>query len=217
MSQDPNASFDRTVLERIEQSPTGVVPRTPAHDDAIKRLLTAQQIYANADHHDGYVSVRALARLPTFHAANWEEFVGNRIGGELLEPNASVFNRYVASLAAENRGRAETLRVKIAGKPVLHRVRPGHAEFHDPVHSLFLVPGSGPGRGLPGNYLSGALVQLGAELRSGAWAIDLHDAEDNVVLFDAPDLRAAAEKLDEVLASAPFYLWELESLGFRRK
>lgn len=210
------AQFDQMVLELIEHSPTGAVPRTPTHDDAIQRLLAARQIYPDADHRDGWVTARSLTRLPSFHAANWDEFVTGRIGAELLEPNASVFNRYVASLAAGLRAGAEVHRVRAAGKPVLHRAKHG-AVFKDPIHALFLVPGSGPNRGLPGNYLHGALLQLGPDERTDAWAIDVHDSDDGVVLFDALNLAAAAAKLQELLECAPFHLHELVGLGFRVK
>lgn len=210
------AQFDQMVLELIEHSPTGAVPRTPTHDDAIQRLLAARQIYPDADHREGWVTARSLTRLPSFHAANWEEFVAGRIGPELLEPNASVFNRYVASLAAGLRPRAEVHRLRAAGKPVLHRARHG-AVFKDPIHTLFLAPGSGPNRGLPGNYLHGALLQLADDGRTGAWAIDVHDSDDGVALFDAPNLETAAGKLQELLECAPFHLQELVGLGFRMK
>jgi hypothetical protein len=216
MSQDVQAQFDETVQEMIERSPVGAVPHTPAYDDAIKRLSAAQKIYPAADHKEGFVTARSLARRPTFHAANWEEFAAGKISDELIEPNASVFNRYVVSLPPELHARAEAVRARVAGKPVMHRAKAG-AVFHDPIHALFLLPGSGPNRGLPGNYLFGTVVQLGADPATSAWAVDVHDAEDGVVLFDAVDLAAAAAKLQEVLESAPFYLWELEGLGFRRK
>jgi hypothetical protein len=216
MSQDPRASFDQTVLELIEQSPVGVAPHTPTYADTVQRLLGAQKIYRSADHKDGYVTVRSLSRLASFHAANWESFVSGKIGDELLEPNSSVFNRYVASLASERQKHAEAFRERAAGKPVMHRARHG-AVFHDPIHALFLVPGSGPNGALPGNYLHGALIQLGPDPRNSAWAVDVHDADDSVVLFDAANLAEASTKLQEVLESAPFFLWELEDLGFRRK
>ncbi len=215
MSLDPQAQFDETVMEMIEHSPTGAVPHTPSYDDAVKRLAQASKIYADADHKDGWVTARALAKRATFHATNWEEFVAGTISDVQLEPNASVFNRYLVSLSAEGQARAEGFRARVAGKPVMHRARAG-AVFHDPIHALFLVPGSGPNRGLPGNYLHGSVIQLG-EAATGTWAIDVHDADDDVVLFDAGTLKEAAEKLQEVLESAPFYLWELEGLGFRRK
>lgn len=216
MPQNPHALFDQTVLDMIEHSPVGAVPHTPAYDDAIKRLLAAQQIYPDADHKDGYVTARALGRLLSFHAANWETFAAGDISDELLEPNASVFNRYAASLSELQRVRAEKFRPRVAGKPVMHRAKSGTV-FHDPIHSLFLVPGSGPNRGLPGNYLYGSVIQLSADAKSGPWAIDVHDGDDGVVLYDAPTLADTSVKLQEVLESAPFHLWELEGLGFRRK
>lgn len=208
--------FDQTVLEMIEHNPSGAVPRTPAYDDALKRLAATHQVYPNADHRDGWVTARALSRLLSFHPANWEAFAAGTIPSELIEPNAHVFNRYVASLPAPAQVRAETFRVKVAGKPVLHRSRTGTA-FHDPIHALFLVPGGGPNRGLPGNYLFGALIQLGPDPRENGWAVDVHDSDDGVVLFDAPNLAAVTEKLQELLASAPFHLEELVGLGFRIK
>lgn len=216
MSQDPRASFDQTVLDLIDHSPIGAVPHTPTYDEAIKRLLAAQKIYRSADHKDGYTTARSLSRLSSFHAANWESFVRGEIDDELLEPNSSVFNRYVASLVPDQQKRAEAYRSRSAGKPVMHRGRQG-AVFHDPIHALFLVPGSGPNGGLPGNYLHGSLIQLGPDPRNSAWAVDVHDADDSVALYDATNLSDAAAKLTEILESAPFFLWELEVLGFRRK
>ncbi len=219
MSQDTHAQFDEAVLDKIEQSPVGAVPHTPAYVDALARLTQAQKIYPDADHKDGWVTARALAKLPTFHATNWEAFAAGEITDAVLEPNASVFNRYVVSLPAALHARAEALRVKVAGKPVQHRKHHGQAAaVHDPIHALFLVPGSGPNRGLPGNYLYGTVNELPAPAGGlPGWAVDVHDADDGVVLFDAENLADAAAKLQEVLESAPFYLWELEGLGFRRK
>ncbi len=213
---DADALFDEAVLDKIEQSPIGAVPHTPAYVDAVGRLSHAQKIYPDADHKDGWVTARSLAKRPTFHAANWEDFAAGKISDTALETNASVFGRYVASLPAGLQARAETQRVRVAGKPTHHRAKAGTV-FHDPIHALFLVPGAGPNRGLPGNYLYGTVVQLGADAAASAWAVDVHDSDDGVVLFDAANLAAAAEKLQEVLESAPFHLWELEGLGFRRK
>lgn len=219
MSQDPHAQFDEAVLDKIEQSPGGAVPHTPAYVDALARLAHGQKVYPDADHKDGWVTARSLAKLPTFHATNWEEFAAGKISDEVLEPNASVFNRYVVSLPAALHARAEELRTKVAGKPVLHRKHHGQAAaIHDPIHALFLLPGSGPNRGLPGNYLFGTVNELPAA--SGGdpgWGVDVHDADDGVMLFDAANLAEAAAKLQELLESAPFHLWELEGLGFRRK
>lgn len=208
------AQFDDTVLAMIENSPVGAVPHTPAYDDALKRLIAAQKIYPDADHRDGYVTARSLARLPSFAPANWVEFVSGRIGAELLEPNSSVFNRYVAFLQTPLRPRAESVRTRVAGKPVMHRAKAGGIA-HDPMHALFLVPGTGPNRSLPGNYLYGAVIQLGATAGEGAWAVDVHDADDAIAVFDAPTLASAAAKLAELFESAPFHLDELDGLGFR--
>lgn len=209
-----HAQFDETVLEMIENSPAGAVPHTPAYDDALKRLAAARKIYPDADHRDGWATARSLARLPAFHAANWEEFTSGKITAELLESNASIFNRYAAFLQTPLRPRAEALRLRVAGKPVMHRAKSGTA-FHDPIHSLFLVPGTGPNRGLPGNYLYGSVIQLNPTLPGSGWAVDVHDVDDGVALFDAADLATAATKLQEVIDSAPFHLDELEGLGFR--
>ena len=84
---------------------------------------------------------------------------------------------------------------------------------HDPVHSLFLVPGAGPHPGLPGNYLYGSVYETGAE--AGSWAVSIHDNDDGAALFEAPDMRDALAKLREILDCAPFTLDELETLGFR--
>jgi hypothetical protein len=213
---DSDVQFDEAVLDKIEQSPIGAVPRTPAFVDAITRLSHAQKIYPDADHKDGWVTARTLARRPTFHASNWEEFAAGKIADTALESNAAVFARYVAALPAALHPRAEALRLRVAGKLVHHRAKAGTV-FHDPIHSLFLVPGAGPNPGLPGNYLYGTIVQLGADAATSAWAVDVHDSDDGVVLFDAANLAEAAAKLQEVLESAPFHLWELEGLGFRRK
>jgi len=218
MPTDPGARFDEAVLEMIERSPTGAVPVTPAYQDALGRLRAAHQVYPHADHPDGHVTARSLARLPRFHAANLGELEAGRIDAGALEPNAAVFERYVASLPAALRARAEAHRARLLGRPVHHRARHAGAErmpaARDPVHALFLVAGSGPHPGLPGNYLYGSLLEVGAGA-PGAWAIQLHDREDGVCAFDAPALDAALAKLEEVLACSPFCMDELLALGFR--
>jgi hypothetical protein len=78
---------------------------------------------------------------------------------------------------------------------------------------VFLVPGAGPHPGLPGNYLHGSLFQVRAD--ATAWAVHVHDSDDGATLADAPTLAEALARLQEVLASAPFHLSELEALGFR--
>lgn len=219
MTQDPSAKFDQAVLELIEHSPTGAVPVTPTYQDALGRLYATHQVYAHADHRDGHVTARSLAARPSFHAENlWDPGTG-RPGAPALESNAGVFDRYVRSLPAELRARAEGHRARVLGRPVLHRARHTGAErqplAHDPVHALFLVPGAGPHPGLPGNYLHGVLLQVGADAVSGAWAIQIHDRDDGVSVFDAPSAQAAMAKLREVLDCAPFNMSELEALGFR--
>jgi len=211
MAHDPHEHFDHTVLDLIEHSPVGAVPATPAYQDAIKRLYASHQAYADADHKDGHVTARALARLPSFHAKNLEELMAGRIGPEALEPNAAIFDRYVQSLPADRRPRAEARRLGVAGRPVHHRAKA--AAVHDLVHSLFLVPGAGPHPGLPGNYLYGSLYETGAT--PNAWALAIHDSDDGAAVYEAAALPAALAKLQEVLESAPFNMNELEALEFR--
>ena len=106
--------------------------------------------------------------------------------------------------------------LKVAGKPVHHRKHhgdPAAPVIHDPVHTLFLVPGTGPNRGLPGNYLYGSVLEV--SVTPSAWALQLHDSDDGAAVFDAATLQEAMAKLQEVFESAPFHLNELEALGFR--
>jgi hypothetical protein len=219
MPQDPNAQFDSTVLEMIEHSPMGAVPNTPSYQDALKRLHAAHKVYADADHKDGHVTARSLAGLQNFNAANLGALVDGTIGPEALETNFSIFDRYVKSLPADRRARAEGFRAKVAGRPVLHRAKHAGSEklpvAHDLTHTLFLVPGTGPHPGLPGNYLHGSVLQTGSEARPGSWAIQIHDNDDGAAVFDAPSMLAALAKLQEVMDSAPFNMNELEGLGFR--
>lgn len=217
MSQDPHASFDQTVLDLIEHSPTGAVPFTPTYQDALKRLSASHQVYGSADHKDGHVTVRSLAALPLFHAGNLDALGAGTIQPADLEANAAIFARYVASLPAALRPKAEAHRLKVVGRPIHHRKHHGAlpAGIHDPVHSLFLVPGTGPHPGLPGNYLHGSLFEV---LHAGApatWAVQLHDADDGAATCETPTLPAALEKMQEALASAPFHLSELDALGFK--
>jgi hypothetical protein len=213
MPHDPNEQFDQSLLELIEHNPLGVVPATPTHQDALKRLYAAHKVYADADRKDGHVTARSLARLPVFHAANLDELIAGRIEAGALESNASIFDRYVRSLAADRRSRAEARRLVVAGRPVHHRPHHGGEVVHDPVHSLFLVPGAGPRPGLPGNYLYGSLYETGAS--PNPWAVSVHDNEDGVTVFDTPTMKDGLEKLQEVLACAPFTMAELGALGFR--
>jgi hypothetical protein len=215
MSLNPHAQFDETVLEMIEHSPVGAVPNTPSYQDALGRLYASHQVYHNANHKDGHVTVRSLTRLPAFHANNLDALIAGRITVEAIEPNTAIFDRYVALLPVAWRAKAEGLRLLVAGRPAHHR-KHGGVIAHDPVHSLFLVPGTGPAVGLPGNYLYGSVLQLTVTADS-AWAVHVHDSDDGMALCDAPTLLVALEKLQELLASAPFHLQELEALGFRLK
>lgn len=212
MPHNPHEHFDQTVLDMIEHSPVGAVPGTPAYQDALKRLYASHQAYPDADHKDGHVTARSLTRLPSFHASNLEEVIARRVGPEHLERNASIFDRYVQSLPADRRARAEARRLVVAGRPVHHRKHDG-TPVHDAVHSLFLVPGTGPHPGLPGNYLYGSLYETGHP--ATPWAINVHDSDDGAAVFEGADLTAALVKLQEVLASAPFNMNELEALEFR--
>jgi len=214
MSTDPQSQFDQTVLDQIEHHPAGAVPGTPAYQDAIRRLKALHQVYASADFKDGYVTVRSLARAPLFHAVNLPELIAGRIVPDDLEPNAAIYDRYVAHLPAAHRPRAESFRLRVAGRPVHHRPKAGAEPVHDPVHSLILVPGTGPHPGLPGNYLFGTLLETADSATASHWAVQLHDADDGVAVFDATSLAEAVGKVEEVLASAPFTLGELDDLGF---
>jgi hypothetical protein len=214
MSHDPHAEFDHAVLDKIEASPIGAVPSTPAYQDALRRLYAAQQVYPSADHKGGHVTARSLGALPSFHAENLGPFLAGAVTEEQLESNKSIYDRYVASLPAGARPRAEAQRLMVTGKPILHRAKHGHTAVHDPLHTLFLVPGAGPHPGLPGNYLHGAVFHVGDEA-TGSWVVHVHDSEDGATRFSAPVLPEALSKLEEVLASAPFHLNELGALGFQ--
>lgn len=213
MAYDPHAAFDQQVLELIEQSPTGAVPVTPSYQDALNRLKAAHQVYPDSDHKDGYVTARALARRPSFHASNLETLAAGSDAAAALETNASIYDRYVASLPVGLRAKAESVRQHVAGRPAHHR-KHGGIIAHDPVHTLFLVPGAGPNPGVAGNYLFGSLLQLGVDAAS-PWAIHVHDSDDGAARFDTPHLAEALAKLEELMASAPFHLSELRALGFQ--
>jgi hypothetical protein len=215
MPHNPHAPFDESVLDLIEHSPVGAVPNTPSHQDALARLAASHQVYPDADHKNGHVTARSLARRPSFHAHNLDVLIAGAIDATALESNAGIFDRYVASLPAEWRAKAESVRALVAGRPAHHR-KHGDAIAHDPVHTLFLVPGAGPHVGLPGNYLYGSVLQL-STVADSAWALHLHDSDDGAALFDAPSMTEALAKLEELLASAPFHLSELEALGFQLK
>jgi hypothetical protein len=210
MPHDPHAEFDHALLDMIEHSPIGAVPRTLTHQDSLKRLLATQQVYASADHKDGFVTARSLATTPLFYAENLDALIAGLITTDELEKNARIFDRYVQSLPETYRARAESKRLMVAGKPVHHRSKHDGATIHDPAHTLFLVPGAGTHPGLPGNYLYGFVHEMSAS----AWTVHLHDSDDGAAKFDAPNLAEALAKLQEVIASTPFHLSELEALGF---
>jgi hypothetical protein len=214
MPHNPHAAFDHSVLELIEHSPIGAVPGTPAYQDALDRLRASHQVYPDAEHHDGFVTVRALSTRPCFHPNNLDALLAGAIDVDGLESNASIFDRYVSSLAPELRNKAETFRVAVAGRPVHHRKHNG-VIAPNAVHILFLIPGSGAHPGIPGNYLHGAVLQIGAERSNSTWAVHVHDRDDGAALFDTTSLATALATLQEVIASAPFHLSELGSLGFR--
>ena len=215
MSHDPHAEFDHAALDKIELSPIGALPGTPAYQDALKRLYAAQQVYAHADHKGGHVTARSLARLPVFHASNLEAFIAGQITDDALESNASIYDRYVASLPAAHRAKAESQRLLVIGKAIHHHAKNDGTVVHDPLHTLFLVPGAGPHPGLPGNYLHGSVFHVGPDESTGSWVVHIHDSDDGASRFSAPTRAEALAKLQEVLASAPFHLNELEGLGFR--
>jgi hypothetical protein len=214
MPQNPHAQFDESVLEMIEHSPIGAVPITPSYQDALGRLYASHQIYADADHNGGHVTARSLARRPSFQAANLGALAAGTIAPEALESNALIFDRYVASLPADRRTAAESRRLLVAGRPAHHR-KHGGVVAHDPVHTLFLVPGAGPNVGLAGNYLYGSVLQLSLDPAVTGWAIHLHDSDDGAAHFDAPSMAEALAKLEELVASAPFHMSEIVALGFR--
>ncbi len=211
---DPYAEFDHNVLDMIEQSPVGAVPRTPSYQDALDRLRASHQIYTDSDHVDGFVTVRSLAKRPCFQANNFEAWMAGSIEAGALESNAAIFERYVASLPLAWRVKAESMRLVVAGRPAHHR-KHGGVILHDPVHTLFLVPGAGPNPGIPGNYLHGSVLQLGANPDTDGWSVHVHDRDDGAAMCDTRTLREAQEKWAEVVASSPFHLSELAVLGFR--
>ena len=199
----------------IEHSPVGAVPVTPAYQDAIRRLYASHQAYPDADHKNGHVTARSLIKLPSFYANNLDAVAAGQASAEGLESNAKIFDRYVQSLPAALRAKAEGFRLTVAGKVAQHRAKHGSDAIHDPVHTHFLVPGTGPHPGLPGNYLHGSALQISADAATSRWAVSLHDSDDGAALYDAPNMADALAKLQEVLASAPFNMNELEALGFR--
>lgn len=218
MSLDPHASLDQSVLDMIENSPTGAVPHTPTYQDSLRRLHASQQVYTSADYKDGHVTARSLAKLPSFHADNLQALISGAIDVTELETNARIFDRYLQSLPAALRPKAEIHRLKVVGRPVQHRKHhgPGDAPaVHDPVHSLFLVPGTGPHPGLPGNYLHGSVFEVLHPGAPSTWRVQLRDNDDGASLFEASGLAEALGMMQEVVASAPFHLSELTAFGFK--
>jgi hypothetical protein len=219
MPHDPNFEYDQAVLEMIERSPVGAVPGTPTHQDALKRLYATYQVYPSADHRDGYVTARSLTAQPGFYAHNLRSAMAGHISGEALESNTSIYNRYIQFLPPGGREKAESLRTRVVERPAHHRAKlVGEVKTitaHDPIHTLFLVPGCGPHPGLPGNYLFGSAAESAAGAGPKAWTVQLHDGADGLARCDVASLPAALAKLLEVVESAPFHMVELEALGFR--
>jgi hypothetical protein len=214
MTADPQAQFDHAVLDMIEQSPIGAVPFTPAYRDALSRLYHSHQVYPSADHKGGHVTARSLSGLPAFFASILPDVISGVTPPEMLEANATIFDRYVHSLPDGRRIAAETMRTIVAGRVAHHRAKHGILTAHDPIHTLILVPGTGPHPGLPGNYLYGSALQLTGDTNS-AWAVHLHDSGDGIAIFDAPSMTVALAKIQELTESTPFAMTELEALGFR--
>ncbi len=220
MSQNPHELLDQSVLDMIEHSPVGAVPHTPTYQDALRRLYAAHQVYASADHKDGHVTVRTVARQPAFYAENVDALTAGKINVEELETNGKIFDRYVRSLAPALQTRAEAYRSKAVGRSILHRKHVvTHQEttetVHDPMQSLFLVPGSGPRLGLPGNYLYGTITEVLHPGAGATWRVQLHDAEDGAASLESGSLAAALENMQELLGAAPFHLREVGALGFK--
>jgi hypothetical protein len=215
MTLDPHTQFDQAVLDKIEQSPTGAVPYTPAYQDALNRLRTSHQVYSSADHKGGYVTVRSLASLPLFTANNLEAFLAGQESETELESDDQVFQRYVDSLPPAVKTKAEAARALVVAKRHHHRSKHGGAVVSEPAHSLLLVPGAGPHPGLAGNYLYGSVREIAGNEAGATWEIQLHDAEDGSAVCELASRAEALEKLQEITASAPFLLSELTELGFR--
>ena len=217
MPHAPLTPFDHTVLDLIDHNPTGSVPRTSTHDESLKRLQAALQVFHSSDYKDGFVTARALARQSLFVAAGLQELAAHPADVSQVEANAAVFDRYVASLPAAQRARAETFRLSTAGRPVHHRVKAGGALVHDPLHSIFLVPGVGPQPGLPGNYLRGSLDELPSAGGQPRYRLQVLDADTDAAVCELPTLAEALARLRDLIESAPFHLSELEALGFESR
>lgn len=218
MSSSAQAELEQQVLERIEHSPTGAVPHTPLYQTALGHLRAAFQVYPSAEYKDGWVTARSLAAKPVFHAANLEAVLAGREPSESLEPDADVFARYVASLPPALQPRADAARNQLVARKLHHRAKHKAEVQHEPVHALFLLPGGGNHAGLPGSYLHGAVIEHPATASTPAfWSVDLHDSEDGAMIIEVPAAAAALEKVQELLASAPFHLAEIEPYGFHHR
>jgi hypothetical protein len=212
MLHHPDEQFDHAVLDLIENSPTGAVPHTPTYQDALRRLSASFQVYPSADHPGAYVTARSLAGRPSFFPENLD--VLSKGDADTIESNTAVFERYVRSLPPALQPKAQALLATVAGKPAKHRAKHGLVASHDPVHALFLVPGSGVHPGLPGNYLFGFLAEKGTEGAGTDWSLHLHDREDGDATWHSSDLQEAITHLQELTSSAPFHMRELEAFGF---
>lgn len=215
MAHDPFAQFDQNILDLIEHSAVGAVPHTPAHQDSLARLLGSFQVYSSAYHKGGYVTARSLGARPAFHAHNLAAFLSGSVIAAELETDESIFDRYTASLPAERQPAATKHRTNVITRRIHHRAKHG-VVARDPVHSLILVPGGGVHPGLPGDYLHGALIEIvGPDDASSTFSLQLHDREDGVATSPEAPPAASLATLQDVLASAPFHLRELEALGFK--
>jgi hypothetical protein len=218
MANAPQTQTELTVLDMIENSPVGAVPHTPTYQDALRKLHANHQVYSSADFKDGHVTVRSLAKAPLFYANNLEALIAGKIDVSALESNDRIFDRYVQSLPEALRTKAESQRLRVVGKPIHHRKHHGPGEVpavHDPVHSIFLVPGTGPHPGLSGNYLYGSLHEVLHPGAPSTWTVSLHDADDGASAINAAAMPEALTALQDVIASAPFELSELASIGFK--
>lgn len=217
MPHAPLTPFDLTLLDLIEHSPIGAAPHTPTHDESLKRLLGALQVFHSSDFKDGFITARSLARQPLFIAAGLQELAAHPEDPSQVESNGSVFDRYVASLPLAHRARAETFRLGTAGRPIHHRAKTGGPVARDPLHSIFLVPGVGPQPGLPGNYLRGSLAEVQDADHQTRYRIQVLDADTDAAVCELPTLGEALDRLRDVTESAPFHLSELEALGFETR
>jgi len=215
MPHNPYAELEQTLLDMIDHSPVGAVPRTPSYTEALKHLYATRQVYTHADHRDGHVTARSLSTRPAYHAANLQEFIEGRIEPEALESNNTIFDRYLASLPQSQRARAEEFRLVVAGRPIHHRTKGSTLHARDPLNTIFLIPGGGPQPSLPGNYLHGGLSEYHDTAHPLPWCIHLNDSTNDAAMLDFAALPEALAMLSELLSMAPFHLHELEAFGFR--